>query len=237
MAIESEGARAAQTAETFIDGCAILQQTDAAARGRLAAMAKLVRYEAGARIFEQGDTIPGLFIVGSGLVRVFKLSPAGKEHALHLAGPGETFAEVALLGGFDAPANAQALEPTRCVLLPKEPFLRALREEPQLSMQLLTGLSLWVRRLVNLLEDIVLRDATGRVASYLVSAAKARDGRVALPSLKKHLASHLNLTSETLSRALRRLEEEGAIAKDGRHLLVTNGSLLAQLASGEGDDA
>ena len=201
---------------------------------RLKGMAVLRRYERGTIIFREGEECPGVFVMGSGLVRIFKTSPAGREHVLHLVSPGGTFAEVAAIGGFNCPAYAEALEDTTCALLPAGAFGRALREDHQLCLQLMTSMCGWVKHLVGQVEDIALRDALGRVARYLAGVADEKDGAVRLPSLKKHLASHLNLTSETLSRTLRRLTDMGLITTaDEQGLVVGDLKGLRGIADGD----
>ena len=49
---------------------------------RLVAIAKLCEFRKGEIIFWQGQECPGMYVVGSGLVRVFKTAPNGKEHVL-----------------------------------------------------------------------------------------------------------------------------------------------------------
>jgi CRP/FNR family transcriptional regulator len=152
------------------------------------------------------------------MVRVFKTGAAGKEHVLHIVGPGESFAEVAAIGRFPVPATAKAEEKTACALLPLEPFRKALQDDHELCLGVLSGVTVWVRRLVTLMEDLALRDAAGRVARFLLELAESHpkaDGLVRLPGLKRHVASHLNLTSETLSRTFRRLIAAGLIAEVG----------------------
>jgi CRP/FNR family transcriptional regulator len=212
--------------------CAFFSHVDGPTRMRLVRMAVRRAYGKSEVIFRDGDPAPGVFVVASGLVRVFKLAPSGKEHVLHLAGPGTTFAEVAVLGNFPCPAFAEALEETLCVLLPVEPFMRALREDHQLSLQILSSMAMWVKSLVSLLEDIVLRDAAGRVAGYLLQAQPAQGAAVSLPSLKKHIASHLNLTSETLSRTLRQLRDERLISETDAGLVIHDARGLQQVAEG-----
>jgi CRP/FNR family transcriptional regulator, dissimilatory nitrate respiration regulator len=200
---------------------------------RLAAMAQLRKFRRGEQVFRQDAACPGVFVVGKGLIRVFKTGPGGKEHVLHMVEPGGTFAEVAAIGNFAVPASAEAVEPTTCVLLPQQPFRRALDEDHQLCLGMMAGLARWVRHLVGLLEDVVLRDAVGRIARYLLEARRGTDGAVALPSLKRHVASHLNLTSETFSRSFRRLTDAGLIAAAGKNRIkIADPAGLRRVAEG-----
>lgn len=216
----------------ILAACAFFSQVGGESRTRLVRMAVRREYKRGEMIFREGEPAPGVFVVGSGLVRVFKLAPSGKEHVLHLAGPGLTFAEVAVLGEFACPAFAEALEETVCLLLPVESFMRALREDHQLSLQILSSMAMWVKSLVSLLEDIVLRDAAGRVAGYLLQAQSEQGTAISLPSLKKHIASHLNLTSETLSRTLRQLREDRLIRENASGLVILDAPELKRIAEG-----
>jgi len=219
---------------TILDACSMFSSLDPQRLDMLAAMARRRTCPRGEVIFRQDEPCPGLFIVGEGRVRIYKLAPSGKEHVLHLAGPGMTFAEVAVIGGFPCPAFAEAMEPTICALLPAEPFRRALHTDHELCLGLMTGMAGWVRTLVGLMEDIVLRDAIGRLARYLLDAAAGQGGDdIKLPALKRHLASHLNLTGETLSRTLKRLADAQLIEQiDARRLRIIDAAHLRDVADG-----
>ena len=196
----------------ILSDCRLFTAVPAKSFQRLVAMSRLAKFRKGQVIFRENEDCPGVYVVGKGMVRVFKTGAGGKEHVLHMVEQGGTFAEVAALGGFKVPASAEAVEATLCALLPQPSFRKALEEDHALCLGMLSGLSIWVKHLVGLLEDVVLRDAAGRIANYLLDARRAENGDVALPSLKRHVASHLNLTSETFSRTFRRLIDAGLIS-------------------------
>ena len=217
----------------ILHDCKLFSHVPADGFRRLATMARLCNYRKGQLIFRENEDCPGVFIMGTGQVRVFKTGSAGKEHVLHIVGPGGTFAEVAAIGGFALPASAQALMKTTCALLPSAPFRKLLDDDPAMTKAMLLGLTHWVRHLVNLMEDLVLRDAAGRIARLLLDAKPVAEGTVKLPGLKRHLASHLNLTSETFSRTFRRLIDAGLIA-EGKNNRVTllDAKALRRVAEG-----
>lgn len=220
----------------ILHACPLFSETPATGFQRLATIARLCHFRKGQLIFRENDPCPGVYVVGQGTVRVFKTGAGGKEHVLHMVGAGGSFAEVAAIGGFPVPASAEAEKKTTCALLPQDRFRDLLAADHELCLSLLTGLSVWVRRLVALVEDIALRDAAGRVASFLLELSRSKmsdDGMIELPGLKRHVASHLNLTSETFSRTLRRFVEARLIEEiDPARVRVLQPKKLRQVATG-----
>ncbi len=217
----------------ILHGCRLFSRVQSRGFQRLAAMARISRFDKNDLVFREGQECPGVYVVGSGLIRVYKTAANGKEHVLHMVGPGRTFAEVAAIGGFKCPANAEAVAPSTCLLLPLAPFTRALEEDHELCMGMMMGLTIWAHQLVELLEDVVLRDAVGRLARYLLDVDADRDGTIELPTLKRYVASHLNLTSETFSRTIRRLTDAGLIEEiDAAHVRLVQRDRLQRVADG-----
>ncbi len=218
----------------ILANCVLFKGLDRGLLDLLAAEAVTAKFAKNQQVFRQGEECPGLYVVGSGLVRIFKYAPNGKEHVLHFAEPGKTFAEVAAMGDFPCPAYAEAVDETVCALIPTHRLRALLRRSHELCLQLLEGMSRWVHQLIGLLEDLVLRDASGRVARHLLAADPTNaTGEFTLPMLKKDLASHLNLTSETLSRTLRRLAETGLIElRSQQTLRIVDPHALEDVAEG-----
>jgi len=222
-----------ETTAEIVKSCPFFAQIDDERLARFSQIARIRHFPKGQLIFRQGDPCPGVYIVASGMVRVYKIGPNGKEHVLHLLGPTSTFAEAAAIGGFECPANAEAVADSSCVLIPLDPFRKALHEDHQLCLQMMTSLTFWVRHFLALMEDLVLRDAAGRLARFLLETAPEADGTVRLPTLKRHLASHLNLTSETFSRTLSRLIEAGLVIElDNNRVQLTDAERLRAVADG-----
>ena len=220
----------------ILQSCELFSAVEPAGFQRLATIARLGHFCKGQMVFRENEPCPGVYVVGQGLVRVFKTGAGGREHVLHMVGPGGSFAEVAAIGNFALPASAEAVKKTTCALLPLERFRNALAEDHDLCLGVMTGLTVWVRRLVTLMEDITLRDAAGRLARFLLElppSKAAADGTVKLPGLKRYVASHLNLTSETFSRTLRRLVDAGLIAEVGKdRVRLLHPKKLRQVAEG-----
>jgi CRP/FNR family transcriptional regulator len=229
------------TAVEIIRDCRLFCGLTSDSFEKVARIARIVRFQRGQTIFREGDTCPGIYVVGEGAVRIFKVAPTGKEHVLHFARAGMTFAEVAAIGQFNCPAigqfncpaDANVTEDSVCALIPAAGFRQLINQDHAFCIEIIIGMSKWVHHLVGLLEDLVLRDATARVARHLIQSDRTEGrGEFALPMRKKDLASHLNLTSETLSRTLYRLVDCGLIERRAQRIRILELDRLQAVADG-----
>jgi CRP/FNR family transcriptional regulator len=200
-----------------------------------AALLRLVRdcpirsVPAGGAVFQPTQRAESFYVVLDGVVKVFQLSPQGQEQTLHLYGPGNTFGEAAMFAGGTYPAWARAAEDARVMEVPRRVLERALAGEPELAMGMLAGLSAKLREFARLIEQLSLRDVPGRLAGALLEQGEGRR-EFRLRQTKRQLASQLGTTPETLSRALRKLSDVGAIDVRGRTVTVHDADTLRRLA-------
>jgi CRP/FNR family transcriptional regulator len=202
----------------------------------LAGIVKEQRFERGEIIFSEGEEGTGLFVVDRGRVKVYKLSPEGKEQTLHIFGPGEPFGEVPVFAGERFPAHAEALEKSRVFFFPRDEFAGLIQQDPSLALNMLAVLARRLRRFTAMVEDLSLKEVPGRLAGYLLSLNEDRglEGRVDLQIRKGQLASLLGTSPETLSRILARMTQAGLISLDGpRSIRILDVEGLEELASGE----
>lgn len=196
---------------------------------RLAESCVRRRFDTGEVIFLEGERATGLWMIENGQVKIFKTNPEGGEHILHLLGPGSTFNDIASLGGGPNPANAAALAPSLIWLLPIETLEDLLLSDNALALRIIRLLTERVRILVQQIEDLALYSVTCRLARFLLK--QAQDPGLSGPGVTRAaIAAHLATTPETISRALRTLEEGGAIEFDRHRILITSVDVMRAIA-------
>jgi CRP-like cAMP-binding protein len=75
-------------------------------------------YGAGDMIFRDGAKCDGFYLVEKGSVEIYKTAPDGQKVVLGKIGPGGIFGEMAAIDDEPRMANAAALEPTTCRIIP-----------------------------------------------------------------------------------------------------------------------
>ncbi|MEN8140369.1 MAG: Crp/Fnr family transcriptional regulator [Thermodesulfobacteriota bacterium] len=200
----------------------------------LAGITKVLELKRRQQIFNEGDEARGLYIVSEGQVKVYKLSFDGKEQILHLLGPGEPFAEVAVFAGTTYPANSMALEKSRVLFLPRQDFHELIGRQPSLALAMLATLSLRLRQFANMIEALSLKEVPSRLAVHLLLLSEESGGSptIRLAMAKGQLASLLGTIPETLSRILAKLASNGYIESSGKEITIRDRAGLEALAEG-----
>jgi len=188
----------------------------------LAEIAVIKNYEKGQNIFFEGDLGIGFYVVGSGKVKISKISFAGKEHILHIFGGGEPFGEVPVFNGSPFPATAEALMKTKTLFFPRDKFVLLVEANPSLALNMLAVLSFRLRKFATQIENLSLKEVPARLASYLIylSEEQENDKFVELDISKGQLASLLGTIPETLSRIFSKMNDEGLIQVNGKRITL-----------------
>ncbi len=185
-------------------------------------------------IFSEGEKATGLYIVVSGSVKIYKLSFDGKEQILHILGPGEPFAEVAVFAGTTYPANAITMEKSRVFFIPRQSFIELIASYPSLAMSMLATLSFRLRQFAGMIEALSLKEVPGRLATHLLLLSDQNKGaaKIELTIAKTQLAAYLGTIPETLSRILSKLVKAGYIESEGSQITIMDRDGLQDLAEG-----
>lgn len=200
---------------------------------QVAALSLERHYERGDLILLEGDLGGALHYVRSGLVKVFKTSPGGKEQVLRLIAAGNTFNDVPALDGGPNPASAAAMEPSNIYVTRRAELHKLIVARPEVAAAIVQTLASALRHLVVLVEDLSLRHVTARVAKILLDQEKAsQEASRAYHLTQQEMAALAGTAREVVGRALKELEMAGAIEMRQGRAVVLDRERLHLLASG-----
>ena len=192
----------------------------------LADSALTLYFSKGELIFLEGGPCPGLFIVHSGAVKIFKMSPAGREQILGIEAPGRPVAELAVLDEGPYPASAAAVEDTVLFMIPKAEFHRLCRHHPDIAFRIIRSLAGRFRKLVGLVEILAFLEVGQRLARFLVEritleGKSAANGiEVQVDMSHQDIASRIGTVRELVSRSFSRFQEQGLLTVKNRTVTV-----------------
>jgi CRP-like cAMP-binding protein len=199
---------------------------DEAELRRLAGIAREVSLAPGDALFEQGEESDGLYIVVSGIVRIYLTAGDGREATISLLEDGEMIGEIALLDGLPRSAGAAALTPTKLIFIPHRPFCDLLDSSPQLSRQVMLMLCERLRAANKQVDRAIFHDLRYRLLVLLREIAVIH-GRIEkdvavvdLDVTQGMLAQMLGASREAVNKQLRALAKEGGVAMDGHQIRV-----------------
>jgi CRP/FNR family transcriptional regulator len=203
---------------------------------RLAAVSSVHAYDKGALLFSEGDPSSQLYTVVSGRVKVFKTTARGTDVILEIFGPGDPVGAVAVYESRPYPASAAALEPTTCVLMPRQSFFSLLEAHPTMVRGLLVGLTHRLVELTNRLAALSGGRVEARMARFLLKLAtdigQTRPDGVFIPLAlsRQELADMIGTTIETSIRIMSRWGKQELVRTEKDGFVVVDRSSLEAIA-------
>jgi CRP/FNR family transcriptional regulator, cyclic AMP receptor protein len=196
-------------------------------------------FKAGAVIYHMEDPADAIYFIRTGLVKISKYFPSGKEAILAVLGQYDVFGELLLTPEERRPHQAEAIEDTTLIVLPRPELERLLAERPALALKFIQVMANRLFEAQNWSAEVSAYAAPGRLASLFYRFAlefgeKTSEGtRIQLKITQEDLSRMIGATRETVSHCLTRLREVGAISRSRAPFVVDMAKLERFLAETE----
>lgn len=192
-------------------------------------------YKKGEVIFKENTNAHGVFCVNSGKLKLSKRGDDGKEQIIRLAKPGDPMGYRSLLGGDRYNASAVALEDSNVCFISKEIFLKILKKDSTLSLEMMRMLSDDLKKAENKITHLAQKPVRERLAEALLFIKETygfeADGKTIDASFtREDIANIVGTATETAIRLLSELNKDEIIKLKGKKIEILSLEKLVQVA-------
>jgi CRP/FNR family transcriptional regulator, cyclic AMP receptor protein len=200
---------------------------------QLCRYAKHTSLKRGATICSKGDPGNSLFAVISGTVKISISSPEGRNAILNLIGPGEVFGDIAVLDGQERTADATANTNCEIYIIDRRDFLPFVQSQPALAMKFIELLCGRLRRTSEQVEQLILQDLPGRLASALLGLTEKRtldSESWTIAITQQEISEMVGMTRESINKQLRAWAGRNWVRLEHGAIVVLDANSLRELA-------
>ena len=184
-------------------------------------------------IFEEGDTVKGIYFVYQGKIKVHKKWGNDKELILRIANKGAILGHRGLGQNYFYPISATALEPSSVCFIDLDFFQSTLKVNPQLTYELMMFFADELQESEKNMRNLAHMPVKGRIAQALLALhekfGSTKDNGIDIILSRQDLASLAGTAYETVFRCVNELMEEGIIALSNRNIPIVNMEKLVLL--------
>lgn len=174
------------------------------------------KYKKGEVIFTEGDYARYYYQIIEGKVRMYNVSPSGKEFIQAEFAKGCSFGEPPLFIGEQYPSGAVTIEPAVIIRLSKEKLFEILNDYPQYKDELIKLLARRIYNKATTARDIINNDPEARILGFLNHLKKSRGESehtvVEVPYTRQEIANYTGLRVETVIRTLSKMKKSGIVS-------------------------
>jgi len=190
----------------------------------IAEYTQLREVERGDVLFWEGDPCAGLHIVERGSVKLYRVSPQGRQYIIAVLTEGATCNEVPAFDGGTNPVNVEALETTRVWVVDAKTLRELVKANPEFVLKVLEKFGQNLRQMVGRVSEMAFYQVTHRLARLIAEMPEEPRPHWT----QEQLAARLGTVREVVSRSLKELEKSGAIRMEDRRIQIMDDDILRQ---------
>ncbi|MDU8886474.1 Crp/Fnr family transcriptional regulator [Yeosuana sp. MJ-SS3] len=187
----------------------------------------------GESIFEEGETINGVFCVKDGICKLSKLSANGKDQIVKLVAKGELLGQRSLIGEESANLSAIALSDMEVCFIPKSEIIGDLQKNTNFSMDLLKEMAQDLKESDNVIVDMAQKSVKQRLAETLLYMNNhigiTEDGYIKLSLSREDYANLVGTATESAIRILSQFKRDGLISTSGKQIKIEDLNALKRV--------
>lgn len=190
-------------------------------------------HDPGQYIFYEDDECDGIHFVCKGLIGVRKIDVDGDSVLIRLAEEGDPLGYWPFLAEVRHHCTAEVLQPARVCFIKSEYLRQVFDRNPALSFEFLRRASRDLGEARERFHQAVTLNLRARLAHFLL-LMKKRYGRVTeegtllieLPISRRDMAEMIGVRTESLSRTIRQMTDDGILTFSGHRVWVDTADLL-----------
>ncbi|QIN82775.1 cyclic nucleotide-binding domain-containing protein [Rubrobacter tropicus] len=193
-------------------------------------------YRPGDAVYREGEYGDALYVLVSGIVKLFRPYSGTKEATLRLLRSWDIFGHLAFAGEARQRAYAEAVTECRVTKIPKVFVERAVRQEPRVAFKIMTLLELRLVQYEELVKCLLPRETEVRLANLLPILAQKfgerNNGVVTIDLRLTHqdLAAMVASTRESVTKVLNDMRNRDLIVVDSGRITLKDSRALAKLS-------
>ncbi len=181
-------------------------------------------YKKGQVIFEEGDTLNGVYCVKDGVCKLTKLSENGKDQVVKLVVKGGLLGKRSLVTDQVTNLSAVALNDMEMCFIPKSEIMSDLVKNPNFTMNVLKNMAEELKDADNSLVNMAQKSVKQRMAEILMylntNFGKDEDGYLSIVLSREDYASIVGTATESAIRILSQFKKEGLISTKGKQIKI-----------------
>lgn len=188
----------------------------------------------GENIFEEGESVNGIYCVKNGVCKLSKLSANGKDQIVKLVKPGELLGQRSMISDEPTNLSAVALEDMEICFIPRSEVMNMFDKNNQFSLNLMKTICGDLKESDDHMVSMSQKTVKERLAETLVylqeTFGKNEDGSLHIQLSREELAGMIGTVTESCIRLLSDFNKIGLIELIGKKIVIKDLNKLKRIA-------